>query len=327
MTSMTDIPILQLMEQMVYPERQNMVGERFRVAHLTSAKGKTLNGKICRVHGYDRTTEARLHCEILEESSETNPVMKLKNSNLVVLAASVLESYMNNSAPLSNEEIIQGLEGALQDWDGNTARTDLDHRLQLYQTLLTKLQTSKTPLSDDDYCFPCGADGNDSSSSAADDEPFAMILAQTKPACVGNKVVDVRHMDLGLKGDGTTMCSICSDVLADQQLVTLPCCHAFHDACLVQWLDSNLGQSNWNCPTCRHAVPHIVSTYSVQYATQLQNRFSEFLLSGFCPKCIIWVMERNRNEPIKGTTTQDGEGLVRGCVGQTSSKVIMEPRL
>ena len=98
-----------------------------------------------------------------------------------------------------------------------------------------------------------------------------------RPACVGNNTIDVRRMDLGLKGDGVSLCGICQETLDDhtitdssgssvfgqQQeiLVTLPCVHMFHDSCLAEWLQSDLGRVHWDCPTCRGRVHHTLATY------------------------------------------------------------------
>ena len=131
-------------------------------------------------------------------------------------------------------------------------------------------------------------------------------------------------MDLGLKGDGVATCHICTETLdasGEMNLVTLPCVHQFHASCLREWLSSDLGQRNWNCPTCREVVPMDMSTYMVRYKSELQNRFQEFLLSGFCNKCILWVMERNRNEILPAMVKERGEQMTMNQVGQTSERV------
>ena len=66
-------------------------------------------------------------------------------------------------------------------------------------------------------------------------------------------------------------------------------------------LDLMMSIKSWECalgfcPTCRGRVHHTLATYRGRYKAQLQNRFNTFLLSGFCPKCIIWFMERDRNQ-------------------------------
>ena len=41
-----------------------------------------------------------------------------------------------------------------------------------------------------------------------------------------------------------------------------------------------------------------MSTYRIRYQEALQKRFDEYLLSGFCAKCQIMIMERERNTPL-----------------------------
>jgi hypothetical protein len=291
---LTDLPVDYLLEQMVRPQRQQQVGQRFRIAHLTSAKGMTLNGKICTVRGFDtETVEARLHCEVENES-----VLKLKFTNLVPLDACILEQYMEKSPPIPDEELLVRLERSIiKHDDPNIDREDLKHRLELYKTLTKKLRNKET-LTDADYIFPCGAGVE---LLGGDDNPYAVLMSTMKPACTGNMCMDMRYLNLGLSGDGHTQCSICSDVLAVSQteiFVTLPCFHVFHDKCLVDWLESDLGAHNWNCPECRAPVPDEMATYRNLYEEQVQRRFDEFPLSGFCTKCMMYVMERNRNQEL-----------------------------
>lgn len=122
-----------------------------------------------------------------------------------------------------------------------------------------------------------------------------------RPACYGDGIIDVRYIDRGLKGDGHTECSICHDISSAESgevLVTLPCLHVLHEKCIVGWLDSEVGRRNWNCPACREVVPEDMSTYRVDYDSQLQRRVDEFPISGFCTKCMMWIMERNRNDEL-----------------------------
>jgi hypothetical protein len=123
-----------------------------------------------------------------------------------------------------------------------------------------------------------------------------------KPACYGNEVMDLRHADIGLQGDSHTLCSICADVLhngTEAIIVTLLCLHIFHEQCIVQWLESDLGAQNWEYPLCRKQVPEDISTYRGAYNEQLQQRIDEFPSSVFCTKCIISTMERGyRNQSI-----------------------------
>ena len=309
------------------PTCYSLVNRSFRIAHLTTERGRTLNGKTCKAvkftADFSNNPDMRLQCLI--EGGE-KPIL-VKGDNLIPVEANVMQSLMQGSSPLSDDVIILGLEQALAQHRGYTDRKDLEHRIHLYRQLLDKLKCapknsgSKNALKDEDYCFPCGAsfanNGRDFEST------FDYIMAKCRPACVGNTQLDVRFMDLGLKGNGTATCTICSEVLdaspdsnRQELLVTLPCVHMFHHSCLCNWLQSDLGRRNWNCPTCRQQVPHNLSRYRVNYEAQLMNRFHEFLLSGYCPKCIIWVMEKDRNQNLPGLINDRGEEVSVGCVGQ-----------
>lgn len=284
------LPVDELYEREIYPLMQDYVGYQYRVVHLKSQKGKTLNGKTCWVVGYDRNEEARLHCQI---DGIPRP-MALKYQNLIPLETNQpIEEFMPWSKPISNSLLASCLENAIKKNNGYTDRQDLTHRLSLYKRLLKKIQNGT--VQDADYCLPCGAgiellEGN-----------YAILMQKSKPACYGNEICDIRLMDLGLKGDGSAECSICQEVLNDDPnlvVATLPCLHVFHQNCILHWLGSPLGQENWNCPSCRKTVPREVSLYLIEYQEQLQRRIDEYPLSGYCTKCMIMVMENNREQEL-----------------------------
>ena len=64
--SFHDLSIDQAYLQIGAPVSQRMVGGSFRIAHLTSENGRTLNGKICRVLGFTpdpkKNPDMRLQC-------------------------------------------------------------------------------------------------------------------------------------------------------------------------------------------------------------------------------------------------------------------------
>jgi len=332
-------------EQAYYMSSQNfsrMVGSQFRVDHLKSQKGKILNGKTCQVVGftnnYHSNPDCRLQCKVQNnEDGTTTPTTEgrskpilLKGVNLVAIEANVMRTLMSASDPLPDSEIMKGLRQGLAEHmsDGTDAREDLQHRVSIYKTILAKLEARNegsdgNALADADYCFPCGAVPPINEGEV--ENVFDMFMRLNRPACVGNNQVDLRFMDLGLKGDGLATCSICKMALekSETKFVTLPCVHQFHTSCLRQWLSSDLGRRNWSCPTCRHIVPFNMQTYMIRYEAELKNRFKEVPLTGFCPKCILWVMERDRNQEIPGTN-QDGEPMTIGSVGQMNEKIYMQ---
>jgi hypothetical protein len=327
---LSDVPMDVLFEQVVYPNFKGMVGNRFRIAHLKSARGQTMNGKVCIVTGFDRDQgDCRLHCRILDaqdsnssgttgssgaKDSVEGTSVKLKGINLIPeVLGNTLAHFMEQTPPIPDNELLPKLEQAIGKHSGGrpTDRADLAHRLDLYRSLRDKLKlrdqqpaaasaAGSSSLSDKDYCFPCGAGAE---MLHGGDVNFAVVMNTMKPACYGNEVMDIRHIDIGLQGDGHTECSICTEALktgTEAILVTLPCMHIFHEKCIVQWLESDLGARNWHCPLCRDKVPEDMSTYRVAYEEQLQRRIDEFPLSGFCTKCIISIMERNRNQSLGG---------------------------
>lgn len=314
-----DIPAGMLYEQIVYPACQELVGKTCTIVHLQSERGKTLNNKLCVVKGSDRDQgESRLHCSVQEEnSSAKNTTIKLKFGNVRPVDGfnPVIETFFENAPLLTDAKILKCLEKAIKEHSDITeqGRPDMYYRLNLYKNLISKLQSQTTnkketpnSLPDSDYCFPCGAgaerlDGN-----------LAIVLTKTKPACWGTGQMDVRRANIGLVGDDCTECSICCQVLKspsdgqqqqldDRQvvLVTLPCLHVFHKECTIQWLGSQVGSRNWNCPTCRQVVPDNMSTFCNPYNNeQLQSRINEYPVSGFCTKCNVMIMENHRNDEL-----------------------------
>lgn len=233
--------------QMSIPASQGMVGNDFRIDHLHSEKGKTLNGKTCRVvnfkANYKTNVDARVECVVKDNDDETKSkptIFTLKSCNLVPVEANIMRTHMSASEPLPDKEIMKGLRRGLSQHSNASSsdRKDLYHRTRLYKKLLKKLEiSSKTSngndnaLKDEDYCFPCGAAPV---VEPRDEGVFDYVMRINRPACVGNNQVDVRLMDLGLKGDGVYRCSICTLTLdaAETKLVTLPCVHMFHGSCL-----------------------------------------------------------------------------------------------
>lgn len=312
---MSDVPLEMLYEQAIFPPMKQMVGKRYRIAHLTSERGMTLNGKTCQVRGYDRTYRQvpRLHCFIEGNNDNDNTgedakeMVRLKMANLVPVEAGLaLETFMQESSPISDQTLRACLEMALVKHDiaseREEVRRDLAHRVGLYEALLGKLKDSSCqPLADADYCFPCGG----GKEQLGNDNNFGRVMQLTKPGCYGNEICDMRYMDIGLKGDGATECSVCHEVLEKPSngedaavIVTLPCLHIFHEGCIKSWLGSELGQRNWNCPSCRKTVPLGISMYCVNYEEQLLRRIDEYPLSGFCTKCQIMIMENQRHESL-----------------------------
>lgn len=256
-----------------------------------------MNGQFCVVVGFDRDTIARLHCRL---EGENQQIVKIKRSSLIEEeACTVFDNYMRHSGPISDDKIVEGIEAALEQHRNITeeGRPDMIYRLNLYRDLLQKIQSPDAVLNDSDYRFPCGA----GSHVLEADSNFGIVMTAAKPACYGDGMIDMRHVDIGLKGDDQTDCTICHEVLASDSneiLVTLPCLHVFHRHCIVSWLRSNVGDQNWNCPTCREVVPDIISTYINDHDEQTQKRVNEYPVSGFCTHCQIYIMERNRNTEL-----------------------------
>lgn len=299
------MPVDMLYEQLIYPQLEKCVGDTFKIAHLKSERGRLLNGKTCRVTGYDRNTDPRLHCQIINDNNNnnnrgSNMPIGIKYQNLIPLDGNeALEHFMSNSTPISDDTLATCLESAIQKHNFTTDRQDLQHRLSLYKSLLDKIRNpTEYEMQDTDYCLPCGA----GSELLNNQDNFGRLMQMTKPGCFSTgEVCDIRYIDIGLKGDDETECSICHEILTcdtSQVIVTLPCLHVYHENCIQNWLGSDLGQQNWNCPTCRKVVPGDMSIYCINYHEQLQRRIDEYPLSGFCTKCMIMIMENNRHESL-----------------------------
>lgn len=174
MQSITRLQFDQAYYQIATPPCQAMIGRKYRIAYLSSAKGKTLNGKRCQVVGFNANhtanRDARLQCAVLnDDGTHAKPILLLKGFNLVPLEANVMQDLMPSSAPLSDEHIMAGLRKSLaQHPQGSSDRADLNHRIQLYRDLLQKLLENKqqqqqsgsnrnNALEDLEYTFPCGA--------------------------------------------------------------------------------------------------------------------------------------------------------------------------
>jgi len=295
--NLSGVPIEVLYDQLVYPPREQMKGKRFKIAHLKSERGQQLNGQIGTVTGFNRDCgDARLHFRLKGTEPKKSVTVKLSNLVPVEAANEVLENFMGQSTPMPDDILAPCLEQALQQHSMETDRQDLRHRLGLYKTLLEKIQTGKE-MQDGDYCFPCGA----GSELLGNQDNFGRLMQLMRQGCLGDETCDIRYMDRGLKGDDHTECPVCQEVLTNDTsivLVTLPCLHVFHEACIRQWLGSNLGQHNWNCPSCRKEVPGDMSIYCIHHDEQLQRRIDECPLSGYCTKCIIKIMECNRHEQL-----------------------------
>jgi hypothetical protein len=173
---LSNVPLDVLFEQMIYPSFEQMVGERFRIAHLISARGQTMNGKVCIVTGFDRDqAQCRVHCRILDAQDTTTSgntdasnandrvegaSVKLKGTNLIPeVLGNTLAHFMEQTPPIPDNELLLRLEGAIVKHSGSTDRADLVHRMDLYRTLRDKLKRRDQPaggsLTDKDYCFPC----------------------------------------------------------------------------------------------------------------------------------------------------------------------------
>ena len=363
MASIIDLPIPVVYERLIYPQRENMLGCQLILVHLTTSRGQQLNGKVVTVVGFDRDLdECRIHVELPEEREGENEdndekkeekqakkkkgkkkrnTIKVKASNVLPPNDKIFQTFMSDSQPLSDQDIIRRLKDALNGHDPHTInRADFLARLDMYRQLLDKLETAQRDASNhgqqeegkaanlltnnDDYCLPCGGGLPSELSSLGQMQNLARILILSKKACVGNNVLDVRYMDMGLKGDNHQVCSICSETIAttDQELILLPCVHIFHQGCIEQWLQSELGTRQWNCPTCRALVPSNMETYKVGYTKQLQDRFNEYPISGYCTKCIISNMESLRNDST-GVVDGDGNDVVQGSVGQTKGRLAL----
>jgi len=296
---------------MALPDREaNMVSKNFRVAHLTSEKGKKMNGKKCTVFGVDHTEEARLHCKIID----TGETMKLKNVNLQAWESRFLDGWMRNNDEKTEEGevkynlsfddakplLIRMLQN--QAHARKEGRQDVNKRYQDAQKLIKAITDA-------------GEEGIKAANNiqcqylGTEDKPFheldslQKIMRLMRPACVGDNTVDFRRFDLGLRWDGITECAVCHQEVMrkqDQNVITLPCFHVFHARCATQWAEQKNSEPK-SCPTCSIPMKKPLLTYHpLDYDDKLEKRFDEFVLSGMCEKCQIWYQERDQGEACNG---------------------------
>jgi len=72
--------------------------------------------------------------------------------------------------------------------------------------------------------------------------------------CVDDLVkltVNQEFLDKARKTSMDNSCSVCKDeFVLEQNVVSLPCNHSFHDECIHPWL-----KERNSCPTCRYELP------------------------------------------------------------------------
>ena len=136
-----DVPIPVLYQQLIYPQREQMIGQQVILVHLTSSRGQELNGKLGTIVNFNRDLEeCRLHVMLMQEEDNNDndeggddgsTTVKDKNQNkknkkkqtmIVVKASNVLppndkifQTFMSQSQPLSDRIIIQRLKVALEE--------------------------------------------------------------------------------------------------------------------------------------------------------------------------------------------------------------------
>jgi hypothetical protein len=68
------------------------------------------------------------------------------------------------------------------------------------------------------------------------------------------------------------LCSICTEVLAEDVVQIVKCAHSFHTVCLLGWLQSSTGKHDRRCPSCRQVLYESTPSLPTRLAREARFR-------------------------------------------------------
>ncbi|GBF93711.1 hypothetical protein Rsub_06814 [Raphidocelis subcapitata] len=264
------------LEDGIRMQLESMIGERFVIVHLASARGAALNGRRCVVTGRDGRRAA---VEMLDDGAAFRCCCNL-------MPEAEASAYTPpHGAGVPEPELLRRLAEAadslLADHSdvGTSERGDIRARAAYVKGHVAAGRVPPPPRCGDTLMAPAEQEAN----------PFVLALAAARPACCGDGSADFRRFNAGLVGGGGE-CAVCTEPLgASQRALGFPCGHEFHEGCAKPWL---AGHST--CPTCRFQLSMPGLEYALMlgdYEAQLTARLREWFISGFCERCQAKYME------------------------------------
>lgn len=191
------------------------------------------------------------------------------------------------------------------------SRLDSKARMQL---VYKWVDMDMLPADDTDTMLKCCDVSVNGVVDTNDDDMLAM-LKSSRPMCTGSGVVDFAAFGEGLYSDGKTTCASCLESVGEVgvEVALLPCGHSLHPFCakkleLALAADPTVPrtlitgdvaeEAGIVCPQCQTLVTGNVDNnlahHSMSSERRLQNRFLEFIRTGFCWVCQIKYIEQSQ---------------------------------
>lgn len=271
---------------------RRQVIEQQVIVHLASARGAELNGRRCNVVGCDPPShdDPRVHVQI----AAGDVPLRLRQSNLC-------EAKLYSSEPSKTLMSAKGVQHFAQKAvmcrvaaDGSDPRElyvfGQRGRYDLLCSLKPGLEALPAPVKCCDWNVGGCCDGLP--------EKDRLVAASTnafKSGCYGDGYVHFERMAENLISPGDLTCTVClEEIPRGNRIASLPCGHAFHEACAKPALES----THMRCPVCRDEIKgdptdHL-NSFALPAMHRIQLRFCEFIDSGMCERCQMAILEKSQ---------------------------------
>mmetsp|Transcript_21452 Transcript_21452/g.44105 ORF Transcript_21452/g.44105 Transcript_21452/m.44105 type:complete len:329 (+) Transcript_21452:187-1173(+) len=277
-------------------------GKVYVLNHLTSEKGRQMNGRRCTVVGRDsaspaNTDDYEAYCNLRIRVKLLNPdTLKPEGGILRILPRNLVDarfySVTASRAVLPSYEVLSRLNRAMEHaiaegYNEPCGPEEFRDRKGRCDFLRSSLPDAVPhPSKCMDYMIP-----------NEEQQDFERLRNVCVLACTGDGTVNFARFGEGLVGVGED-CAICTEpIFADA--IRLPCSHMFHRECAKVWLEEHQ-----NCPTCRKDLANSWQTYAVDADEQIQRRIEEWFLSGMCERCQASYQE---GDPVVYVPLEDGK--------------------